>query len=96
MPQPINGKTEFRTLLQYRIRLFREQMGYSRQDMAAILGVLEDTYKKWEIGAGGTMPSYYYVKFCATVRVDLKDFLATIPNNDEAAALRLLKHNRDE
>lgn len=83
MQRRIKNKIEFRTLLQYRIRLFREQQGYTRQAMATILGVLEDTYKKWEIGAGGTMPSYYYAQFCAVTQTSLSDFLTHEMTEDE-------------
>jgi len=52
-------KVIFRKLLQHRIRMLREAADYSRKEMATMLGVFEDTYKKWEIGPTGTMPSYY-------------------------------------
>jgi len=80
-------KVEFRKLLQHRIRLLREAADFSRKDMATMLDVFEDTYKKWEIGGTGTMPSYYYVKFCTMVKADLVDFLTPIPDEDEQIAL---------
>lgn len=80
-------KVVFRKLLQHRIRLLREASDYSRKEMATMLGVFEDTYKKWEIGTTGTMPSYYYVKFCTIVRAQLNDFLTPMPDEDETAAL---------
>lgn len=92
-------KVVFRKLLQHRIRLLREASEYTRGEMARMLDVLEDTYKKWEIGAGGTMPSYYYVKFCTIVRAELMDFLTPIPDEDETIALYAtenMKAARDE
>lgn len=80
-------KVVFRKLLQHRIRLLREAANFSRGEMARMLDVLEDTYKKWEIGNGNTMPSYYYVKFCTIVRSELIDFLTPIPDEDESIAL---------
>ena len=80
-------KVVFRKLLQHRIRLLRENAEFTRKDMATMLDVFEDTYKKWEIGAGGTMPSYYYVKFCTIVRANLIDFLTPIPDEDEQIAM---------
>jgi len=80
-------KIIFRKLLQHRIRLLREDSGFSRDEMASILDVLTDTYRKWELSDGTTMPSYYYVKFCTVVRANLKDFLTPMPIEDEDIAM---------
>ena len=72
-------KVEFRKLLQTRIRNLREEQNYSRKDMARMLDVPEDTYKKWEISPSGTMPSFYHVKFCTIVKASLRNFLSTDP-----------------
>ena len=83
-------KVVFRKLLQHRIRLYREAAEFSRKEMATMLDVFEDTYKKWEIGTGGTMPGFYYVKFCTIVRADLSDFLTPIPDEDEQIAMHAI------
>ena len=83
-------KTVFRKLLQYRIREYREAAEFSRKEMATMLDVFEDTYKKWEIGTGGTMPGFYYVKFCTIVRADLGEFLTPIPDEDEQIAMHAM------
>ena len=80
-------KVLFRKLLQYRIRLHREAREFTRKEMATVLDVFEDTYKKWEIGSGGTMPSFYYVKFCTIVKADINEFLTPMPNEDEQIAM---------
>lgn len=72
-------KVEFRKLLQTRIRKLRESQNYSRRDMASLLDVPEDTYKKWEISPSGTMPSFYHVKFCTIVQASLRQFLSPDP-----------------
>ncbi len=68
-------KNMFRKVLQQRIRRLREESRFSREEMAQILNVRTDTYRKWELSNGTTIPIYYIVKFCTVVRADIKDFL---------------------
>ena len=83
----LDRKSDFRRLLQYRIRYLRENANFTRKDMAKVLDVFEDTYKKWELSPSGTMPAYFYVKFCTIVRADLEEFLTSMPNEDERIAV---------
>ena len=81
------AKANFRKLVQYRIRTIREGHGFSRKEVAHILGIPEETYKKWEIGGTGTMPAFYFVKFCAIFRSDLHELLDPLPNTIEKEEL---------
>jgi len=77
------AKTEFRTLLQKRTLRFRKDAGYTRKQMGMMLGVKEDTYKKWEIGSSGAMPVMYVDKFCTIVKRPHRDFIGPLLTEEE-------------
>lgn len=75
-------KIGFRKLIQKRTRLYREQANISRNDIALLLNVFPDTYKKWEISDSSHMPSFYHYRFCTIVNVDLARFLYPVSECD--------------
>lgn len=62
-----------------RVKLFREETNMSAADMATLLDIPADRYRKYETRS--PMPAYLMAKFCRIVGYDLEHLLLGKPRD---------------
>ena len=80
-------EAEFKAVLRNRMRRAREGTGYTKDQLARLLGVEMETYKKWEGRESSAIRIDLVERFCLLVRIDIRDFLGP-PSSKEIQSAR--------
>lgn len=76
---------QMRAVIQSRVIRARTSLGYSQAEMAKLLGVGLERYKKWENRHNSVMPAEYMDLFCTIVRMSARDLVTSdLDANDRA------------
>lgn len=74
-----------RAVIQARTKRARQHAGRTQAEMAKLLGVSLDRYKKWENRGNSVMQAEYADMFCTIVQMSVRDlFTANLDANDRA------------
>lgn len=84
------SQADFETKFRARVRMWREEKGWTAEQMAIVLNVPPERYRKYE--SRSMMPAYLFHKFCLVCDTELDNLiLGTTRKPTNRASIESLK-----